>query len=284
MITKVKNRLKNLYKNFDISQSELKAEINLVLEFVTGLNQQELLLKDDLDEMLIQQAENVITKRVETEKPIQQILGEAYFMGDKFIVNEYTLIPRPETELLVRETIKIIKENSFKNILDIGTGTGCIACKIAQNTDDTTVIGVDISNEALRVALNNASKFNLFNRAIFRKSDLFSNIKEKFDIIVSNPPYIPPQDKNTLSKEVLKEPETALFTNDDKGIEFYEKIIIQSKNYLNKNGYILFELGQNQAELVKNLFEENNFEVTDILKDLSSIDRVIIAKIKAPIV
>jgi len=277
LITKVKNRLKNLYKNFDISEGELKSEINLVLEFATGLNQQELLLKDDLADITIKQAEKIIIKRIETEKPIQQILGEAYFMGDKFIVNEFTLIPRPETELLVREAIKIIKENSFKNILDIGTGTGCIACKIAQNTN-ATVIGVDISNEALRIALDNASKFNLFNRAIFRKSDLFSNIKEKFDVIVSNPPYIPLQDKNTLSKEVLKEPETALFTNDDKGIEFYEKIIAQSKKHLNKNGYILFELGQNQAELVKTLFEQNDFEVINILKDLSSIDRVIVAK------
>lgn len=283
MITKVKNRLKNLYKDFDIAQSEMNAEINLILEYVTGLSQQELLLKDDLEADIVEKTEGIILKRLQTQCPIQQILGEAYFMGDKFIVNEYTLIPRPETELLVREAIEIINENSFKNILDIGTGTGCIACKIAENTD-ATVIGVDISNEALRVALENTAKFNLFNRAIFRKSNLFSNIKEKFDMIVSNPPYIPLKDRKTLAPDVLKEPETALFTSDDKGIEFYEKIIVQSKNYLNDRGYILFELGQKQSLFVKTLFEQNNFEVLNILKDLAGIDRVIIAKKNASII
>ena len=151
---------------------------------------------------------------------------------------------------------------------------------IAKYTD-CQIIGLDISKDALNTALDNASKLNLFNKAIFRKSDIFSNVKpgETFDIIISNPPYIPFAQKENIQKEVSFEPETALYTNDDKGLEFYQKIIQDAPNILNKNGYILFELGINQAPYVKQILLDNKFKDIEIINDLAGIERVILGKI-----
>ena len=198
-------------------------------------------------------------------------------MGQKFEVNESTLIPRPETELLVRKAVEIIKDNNYKQILDIGTGSGCIACMIAKLTK-AQVLGTDISNEALKICLNNAMHLDLMNKALFRKSDIFAKIRpeEKFDLIVSNPPYIPPQEKENLQIEVKEfEPPTALFTQDSQGIEFYEKILKNAKEFLNDGGHILFEIGINQACLVKELMEKYNFKNIEIYKDVTGIERVI---------
>lgn len=200
-------------------------------------------------------------------------------MGEKFIVNESVLIPRDETELLVRKAVEIIKKNDFKKVLDIGTGSGCIACMIVKLTD-AQVIGVDVSTNALQTALDNSSRLGLFNKAIFRKSDIFSNVKndEKFDMIVSNPPYIPFSQKETLQKEVQFEPQSALFARNE-GLEFYEKIIRGAKPFLNKGGYLMFELGIGQAQAVKKLMEENNYKDIEIEKDLAYIERIIFARV-----
>ena len=173
-----------------------------------------------------------------------------------------------------------IKKNNFKTVLDIGTGSGCIACMIAKMTN-ATVIGADISFEALEIAFKNMEKLKLFNKALFRKSDLFSMIREdeKFDIIVSNPPYIPPSMKNHIQKEVSFEPETALYTKDEKGLEFYEKIIKDAPKFLNNNGHLLFELGINESLEVAQLMKNTGFKNIQIVKDLANIDRVIFGNI-----
>jgi len=198
-------------------------------------------------------------------------------MGEKFIVNQSVLIPRDETEILVRKAIEIINENNFKIALDVGTGSGCIACMIAKYTD-CQIIGLDISSDALNTALDNASKLNLFNKAIFRKSDVFSNIKdgEKFDIIISNPPYIPPSEKENIQTEVKFDPELALYTTDEKGLEFYEKITKNAPKILNSKGYLLFELGIGQSNDVKSIMEKSGFSNIEVIKDLTGIDRVIV--------
>lgn len=218
--------------------------------------------------------------RAKTRQPIQHIIGFADFMGEKFIVNPSVLIPRDETEFLVRKAVDIINENNFKTALDVGTGSGCIACMIAKHTD-CQIIGLDVSKDALNTALDNASRLNLFNKAIFRKSDIFSNVKpgESFDIIVSNPPYIPPCKKENIQTEVKFDPENALFTQDEKGLEFYEKITKQAPEILNKGGYLLYELGIGQSEDVKNIMVSNGFKDIEIIKDLAGIDRVISAHI-----
>ena len=169
-------------------------------------------------------------------------------MGEYFKVTPDVLIPRDETEFLVKKAIKIINQNKFEDVLDIGTGSGCIACTIAKNTN-ATVLGVDISSDALRIALDNVTNLGINNRAIFRKSNLFEKIREgeSFDMIVSNPPYIPYG--TSLSEEVNKEPSLALYANEN-GLEFYRKIVEKAPEFLNKEGYLLFELGIDQSKFV----------------------------------
>ena len=169
-----------------------------------------------------------------------------------------------------------IKENNFKMVLDMCTGSGCIACMIAKLTN-SQAMGVDISTEAIHTAFKNMEKFGLYNRAIFRKSDIYSKIREdeKFDLIVSNPPYIPPKEKETIQEEVSYEPDLALYTTDEKGLAFYEKIIKDAPKFLNKGGYLMFELGIGQSTSVAQLMKKAGFENIKVLKDLANIDRVI---------
>ena len=197
-------------------------------------------------------------------------------MGEKFIVNPSVLIPRDETEILVRKAVEIIKENKFKQIMDMCTGSGCIACMVALLAP-CQVMGVDISTDALHVAFSNMEKFNLFNKATFRKSDLYSKIRsdERFDLIVSNPPYIPPVMKKNIQEEVSFEPNLALYTEDEKGLEFYQKITKDAPKFLNNGGYLLFELGIGQSKDVAEIMKKSKFVDIQIIKDLAGIDRVI---------
>ena len=143
------------------------------------------------------------------------------------------------------------------------------------------VMGVDISTEAIHTAFKNMEKFELFNKAIFRKSDIYNKIREdeRFDIIVSNPPYIPPKMKETIQEEVSFEPDLALYTTDEKGLEFYERITKDAPKFLNKGGYLMFELGIGQSSDVAQIMKNYGFKDIKILKDLANIDRVIFAKI-----
>ena len=208
-----------------IEPKEANVEVKLLLEHFADFSVKDFILGKKLTEYQLDVVKEKAELRAQTRQPIQHITGFTYFMGEKFIVNPDVLIPRDETELLVRKAVEIIKDKELKFVLDVGTGSGCIACMIAKLTD-AQIIGLDISTDALNTALDNASRLNLYNKAIFRKSDIFSNIKpgETFDIIVSNPPYIPPSEKDNIQKEVTFDPEIALFTEDEKGLEFYEKI------------------------------------------------------------
>lgn len=263
-----------------IEKNEATIEVKMLIEHFANYTVSDLIMGKKLDSEKLKIVEEKARQRAKTREPIQHIIGFADFMGEKFIVNPSVLIPRDETEILVRKAIEIINKNDLKAALDVGTGSGCIACMIAKYTD-CRVIGLDISTDALNTALDNASRLNLFNKAIFRKSDIFSNVKpdESFDIIVSNPPYIPPSEKENIQKEVTFDPENALYTTDEKGLEFYEKITSEASKILNKGGYLLFELGIGQSQEVKN-FMKKDFENIEIIKDLADIDRVICGKFR----
>ena len=262
-----------------IEPNEANVEVKLLIEHFAGFGVKDILMGKKLDSQKLELIKEKAELRARTRQPVQHIIGFADFMGEKFIVNKNVLIPRDETEILVRKAVELINQNNFKMALDVGTGSGCIACMIAKLTD-CQIIGLDISNEALNTALDNASRLNLFNKSIFRKSDIFSNVKpgESFDIIVSNPPYIPPCEKNNIQIEVKFDPEMALFTEDEKGLEFYEKITKDAPKILNKGGYLLFELGIGQAEDVKKMMEAAGFSEIEIIKDLANIERVICGK------
>jgi len=263
-----------------IEQNEANIEVKMLIEHFAGYGVADIIMGKKLDEEKLKIVEQKAKLRASTRQPVQYIIGEADFMGEKFIVNPSVLIPRDETEILVRKTVEIIKENHFKTVLDVGTGSGCIACMVAKLTN-ATVIGADISFEAIETAFKNMENLKLFNRALFRKSDLFSMIREdeKFDVIVSNPPYIPPSMKKNIQKEVRFEPETALYTNDEKGLEFYENIIKDAPKFLNENGYLLFELGINESLEVAQIMKNMGFKNIQIVKDLAGIDRVIFGNI-----
>lgn len=269
----------NLLIDAGIEKNEANAEVKLLLEHFCNFKTIDILFGKKLDTSKLNLVKEKVLERIRTGNPVQYIIGFADFMGEKFIVNKNVLIPRDETEILVTKAIEIALKTNSKKILDIGTGSGCIACSIAKAIDGL-ILGIDVSKEALDVANKNAERLILNKRVSFKESDLFSNLEgEKFDIIVSNPPYIPPQEKANIQKEVLKEPDLALYTKDNKGLEFYEKITQNAPKYLNKNGYILFEIGINQSEDVKNLLLKNGFKNIQIEKDLANIDRVVIAQI-----
>lgn len=261
---------------------EYKKEAKLIILKTSKQTIEEIIItsKVNNEEEILKKA----SLRAETKKPVQYILGCQDFMGDRYIVNENVLIPRDETEILVNCAYNLIKDKNEKiDILDIGTGSGCISCALAKKliNKNIEILAVDKSIEALEVAIENISKLDLIRKIIIRKSDLFSKIRdfEKFDLIISNPPYIPKSQKNNLQKELEFEPYDALFTDDEEGVEFYQKIINQAPAYLKKGGYLAFEVGINQYKSIISMFEEG-FQDIEIIKDLAGIERVICAKLK----
>ena len=262
--------------NAGIEENEAKREVKMLLEHFCNISEKDILLGRQLsnDEYLLMSEK--LKLRIEKRIPVQYIIGESWFMGEFFKVTPDVLIPRDETEILVRKSIELIKNNGFEEVLDIGTGSGCIACTIAKNTD-ATVLGVDISTDALRVALDNVTRLGINNRAIFRKSDLFEKIRdgESFDLIVSNPPYIPIGTE--LSAEVNHEPDIALYAAEN-GLEIYRKIIEQAPQYLNEGGYLMFELGIGESLAVKELMSKRFSDII-VEKDLAGIDRIIYGRI-----
>lgn len=261
-----------------IEQNEANAEVKMLIEHFCGYSAIDIVMGKRLDESKLNLVREKAQLRARTRMPIQHILGFSYFMGDKFKVSKDTLIPRDETEILARKAIDIINKNNLKSALDIGTGTGILACTIAKYTLSNAT-ALDVSEKALKIAEENIKNLGLSKKVKVLKSDLFENVDEKFDLIVSNPPYIPLSEKATIQKEVTFDPELALYTKDAKGLEFYEKIIKEAKNYLNKNGYLLFEMGIDQSKEIKELLETNGYKNIEIIKDLAEIDRVAIAQI-----
>ena len=255
-----------------IEENEAIAEVKILLEHFCKFTEKDKILGRVLSDIELNLIKEKVELRIKERIPVQYLTGEGYFMGEFFKVTPAVLIPRDETEILVRKAIELIQANDFKNVLDIGTGSGCIACTIAKNTD-ATVLGVDISSDALRVALDNVTTLGINNRAVFRKSDLFEKVREEenFDIIISNPPYIPHDVE--LSEEVMKEPELALRADED-GLEFYRKITEKAPKFLKEGGWLMYELGIGESNAVKAFMQEHFTDVT-IMKDLAGIDRVI---------
>lgn len=254
-----------------------------LLAFVLGVEKQYLVihLADELNaEDYIKFKENI--NKLINGKPLQYITNNQEFMGLNFFVNENVLIPQPDTEIIVEETLKKCKELLLKNgkikILDLCTGSGAIAVSLSIFLgDEAEVFASDISTKALEVAKYNNGKNNTNVR--FIESNLFKNIQEqKFNIIVSNPPYIRSDVINKLSKQVQNEPHLALDGGED-GLKFYKKIIEQSCNYI-ENGYLILEIGYDQKEDVENLLKENkNYSEIKTIQDLSGNDRCVIAKV-----
>ena len=232
-------------------------------------------------------------KRRISGEPIQYILGKTEFMGLEFRVNPDVLIPRPETEILVETAIGQVTPSlslgtpfgrtsqshnvTCINMLDLGTGSGCIAISLAKLLPNSHITATDISDKALLAARENA-ELNCV-RVNFVQSDLFGGLKlDTYDLIVSNPPYIPTPEIQDLQPEIGYEPISGLDGGSD-GLDFYRRIIKDAPQYLKGNGYLIMEMGFRQRDDIKDIFQENkNFKVIDIVSDYNKIDRVIIAQ------
>lgn len=242
-----------------------------LLSHVFALKRVEFLMRSHeiADEVACREYKALLKRRAEHE-PLQYIIQSQNFMGLEFYVNENVLIPRPETEELVNEVLKV---SEGKEVLDMCTGSGCIIISLAKLGSLKSATGVDISEGALEIARKNAKAHGV--EVDFIESDLFANIKGNYDIIVSNPPYIPTQDVLELMPEVKEfEPRLALDGKED-GLYFYRKIIKESKKYLKPKGRMFFEIGYNQAEDIIKMLIHEKFEDIRIMKDLSNLDRMV---------
>lgn len=216
----------------------------------------------------------LIKKRSE-HIPLQYITGEQEFMGLKFHVNSNVLIPRQDTETLVEEALKHIRPGM--SVLDMCTGSGCVLISILKKTYGVTGVGTDISKQALNVAKENA-RINEVS-AVFERSDLFDNVMDTFDVIVSNPPYIRSGEIPALMPEVAEfEPTIALDGKED-GLFFYRKIISKSREYLKPEGMLLFEIGYDQGQQVSEMMRFAGFTEVQVIKDLAGHDRVVFGKL-----
>ena len=266
-------------KTNGIQEPNLKSR--LLMQYILNRPREYLLVHDD-KQLTLRQEVNYFKaiKKLLDGVPLQHITHRQEFMKLMFYVDENVLIPRPDTEILVEEVIKIAKKINAKKILDLCTGSGAIAISLAKYIEGSQITATDISRKALSIAKLNAANNNVEDKITFVSSNLFQNIpEEKYDIIVSNPPYIKRKVIEKLDKEVRKEPIIALDGGND-GLEFYKKIVDDAYEYLKYKGYLCLEIGYDQKDEVTKLIEnEGKYVDTYSKKDLYDNDRIIITKL-----
>ncbi len=262
----------------DIEEAKLKAKL-LLLSILNISKEEYIIIQDDEIE---DEKEIIFLSKIEELKigrPLEYIIGKAYFLENEYIVNENVLIPRLDTEVLVNKAIEIIKNNGIKKVLEIGTGSGAIGIHLVKNTD-TSIIATDISEEALEIAKLNAESLDVdFNRYELVNSDIYEKIGEKFDLIISNPPYIRTDEIKDLNKDVQREPVIALDGGKD-GLDFYRQIINGATKHINGYGsFIILEIGSDLADDIVQILESNEWKDIEIFKDYSGLNRMIVAEI-----
>ncbi len=263
--------------------NELNAIWNNCLDFILKMNRNTFITnhEDEIGEEKNFDISEVI-KRLKKHEPIQYITGKVWFCDSIFNVNPSVLIPRPETEELVNKVCESIADKAL-NILDIGTGSGCIAIGIKKLKPKSSVVAIDISEEALNIATNNAVQILgedsvLFINRNILKPDFAEVFKIKFDIIVSNPPYIPETEKEIIQSNVLNfEPHLALFCGNDP-LQFYKSIATQAKQLLKPDGLLFFEIHKYFGEEVLGMLQNESYSEIELIKDFQGKDRIIKAK------
>lgn len=256
-----------------IEEADVHGE--LIAAFV--LNKSRTFVRAFGQNIIFDKEESLFNKIVDEKlsgRPLAHIIGSAEFMGRIYTVSPTVLIPRPETEELVEQSVKNLKIKQPSSILDLCGGSGCIAITLAFMFRNARVTYADISAEALNVAVKNAQNLNMSDRVEFIKSDLFENIKGTFDLIISNPPYIPTDIIATLSPEVKCEPTLALDGGED-GLDIIRRIAAQAGDYLNSNGLLALEIGCGQAEKVVKFFKSESWHKPFTGKDISGVERFV---------
>ncbi len=243
-----------------------KTRMDLYLEFERTLSEAELIPLRDL------------VKRRGQGEPLQHLLGTVEFYGQTFAIDKRALVPRPETEELVELLgLEIRGRKSEIRIVDVGTGSGVIALSLAKEFPEAEILAVDISEDALALAKENAARLGLSGRVQFRKGDLLENLDERFDLIVANLPYVSMQDRHILAREVLHDPDVALFAGPT-GEELVGRVIEQAPGHLNAGGLLALEIGINQSEGLTGLLRQKNYHDIQSKKDYSGITRFLLAR------
>ena len=259
----------------DNNIEEARSKARKLLAFTLEMSKEQIIIHNK-EELTIEQENsyNEYVARIIIGEPIQYIIGKQEFMGIDFKVNPSVLIPQPDTEILVERTIEILKHLKEPKVLDLCTGSGAIAVSIAKYVPNSIIFASDISKQALEIARQNDNE----NKVNFVHSNLFENIDGEFNVIVSNPPYIKTSEIQRLSKEVQNEPLLALDGGQD-GLFFYREIIKQAHKYLEEQGYLCIEIGEDQKEQVITLINNcSYYKNIQAFKDLSGHDRVIICE------
>ena len=254
--------------------AEASLDARLLLEYVCHTSQTTLLAHGDR-EVDAKEEENykALLEKRRKHIPLQHLTGEQMFMGLRFVVNEHVLVPRQDTEILVEEAMRELHDGM--SVLDMCTGSGCILLSLLQYSNDCRGVGVDISPKALLVAQENAKLLGI--TAEFRTGNLFSALmpQEKFDLLISNPPYIESEVIPTLMEEVrCHEPQGALDGGSD-GLDFYRRISLEAKPYLYRGARIFLEIGCNQAEAVSGILIKEGYQDIEVVKDFAGLDRVV---------
>ena len=261
----------------DETREEINSIIYLLLESKLGLSKMEIMTNKKISPVGFDYFNGII-QRINKHEPIQYILGKADFYHRQFLVDRSVLIPRPETELLIRSVLK--EKVIAPTILDIGTGSGCIAITLALEIQNSTVCAVDISESALVIAAQNAE--HLRAKVNFSRADILGDceFEQEFDVIVSNPPYIAEQEKKNMSANVLDfEPHLALFVTDEDPLIFYKKIAAKGKTLLKLGGKIVVEINERFGLELTNYFKKEGYVNVVIEKDLDGKDRLLIAQL-----
>lgn len=279
-----KNELIDVYPN-----NEIDSFFFLLIDEYLGLQRIDTVLKPDfkIDEQELSILKNAL-KRLKKEEPIQYIIGKTEFYGYPFLVDENTLIPRPETEELVEWVLQEVESWKLDNrkaisILDIGTGTGCIPISLAKKLPEINISAIDVSKNALKVANKNA-RLNKVN-VNFIELDILNtkNLPQQYDIIISNPPYVRELEKAEIKNNVLQnEPHLALFVSDENPLVFYNKIADLAKDYLSKNGLLFFEINEYLGKETVEMLKYKGFNNIELRKDLFKNDRMIKASYQNP--
>ncbi len=263
-----------------LPNAELDAE--MLLRGVTGLSRADLLTRsyESITEVQTAAYDAAVSRR-ERHEPIQYILGRAAFWRDEFVVSPAVLIPRPDTEILIEAVATRMKSAGTPRLLDVGTGSGCIALSLLRELPTARALAVDVSVKALAVARENARQLGLDSRIEFRISNWFDGLDgfETFDAVVSNPPYVARSDESMLAPEVRDfEPSLALFAAQGDDLSSYRSILAGVFRHLRPGGLLAFEAGIGQAALVGDELSAAGISSIEVLKDLAGIDRVVIGR------
>ena len=274
LLSELQKKITKILAEGGIETNSLDARI--ILKEIFNFDEKELILNSDLilSESKISKVQKIITRRLSFE-PVSKIFGKRDFYNSTFSISDDVLDPRPETENIVEIANNFILEKGYESFIDLGTGSGCIILSILKENKNLTAVGVDISIDAINIAKKNSKDMNLEKRSSFLVSNWLSSIYSSYDLIISNPPYIPSDEIITLSKTVKNfDPLISLDGGQD-GLKCYKEIAQDINRVINKNGRVILEIGYNQAHDVIKIFESKEFKLLKIYNDINGLNRIL---------